>query len=208
VIFRPKLVAKIFAGQKTQTRRPVKSGELHCPYVVGKRYAVQPGAGKQAVARILIKDIGREQLGDIDAKGAQLEGFKRRDQFIDYWRELYGRVDEEQLVWVLTFELDGEMARFLAPSREAHDYTHDPRRAIDELEVVPESWRDPGAGQARERHRQERREQDRRRSGTSIVQQVRSEIVAADRGGVDIAAELAEIHRQVEGIRRKREKAA
>lgn len=69
MLFKPELIEKIVAGEKTQTRRPVKAGESLCevesPHggykppgmfqnnrakvMVGQDYAVQPGRGKPGV---------------------------------------------------------------------------------------------------------------------------------------------------------------
>lgn len=64
-IFKPELIDKILAGQKTQTRRPVKPGDMgqwqHClacewvnrngrrHWEVGKDYALVPGRGKHSI---------------------------------------------------------------------------------------------------------------------------------------------------------------
>jgi hypothetical protein len=55
VIFRPKLVEKILAGEKTETRRVVKEGEVECRYNLSTTFAVQPKRTEPGVARILIK---------------------------------------------------------------------------------------------------------------------------------------------------------
>jgi hypothetical protein len=92
---------KVLSGEKTQTRRVVKSGEDIYPenrswrgngeyytqptevynfltnrvkYQVGKTYAIQPGRGKKAVGRIRITAIRRENLQDITEEDARAEG--------------------------------------------------------------------------------------------------------------------------------------
>ena len=50
MIFRPKLVEKVLAGEKTEIRRKVKPGEAECRYKVGRTYVVQPGQTEAAVA--------------------------------------------------------------------------------------------------------------------------------------------------------------
>jgi uncharacterized protein YhfF len=92
---------KVLSGEKTQTRRVVKSGEDIYPenrswrgngeyytqptevynfltnrvkYQVGKTYAIQPGRGKKAVGRIRITAIRLENLHDITEEDARAEG--------------------------------------------------------------------------------------------------------------------------------------
>lgn len=123
MLFKSELIEKIKAGDKTQTRRPVKPGQEFVVdhrngdsivsgrpsnrtlYRVGQDYAVQPGRGKPQVARILITWIQRQRLGDISEDDARCEGFPGSAAFIDYWTKLYGVFDPDILVWVLCFEL-------------------------------------------------------------------------------------------------------
>jgi hypothetical protein len=104
VIFRPELVEKFLAGQKTETRRVVQEGKP-CPYKVGRDYAVQPGRTKPGVARIRVLEVRREILGIITDDGARREGFDHRVPFFRHWGDLHGSVDMEQEVWVIRFEL-------------------------------------------------------------------------------------------------------
>ena len=105
MIFRPELVEKILAGEKTETRRPVKVGETECRYKVDKIYAVQPGRNDAGVAKIKVLAVEREILAQITDEGAKREGFDHRVPFLRYWGGLYGGVDMEQKVWVIRFEL-------------------------------------------------------------------------------------------------------
>jgi hypothetical protein len=116
VIFKPEMVEKILAGEKTVTRRPVKESPrfsggiggprwLPCKYEVGKDYAVQPGRGQKAVARIRILDVSRSHVGAIGDADAECEGFEDRNDFRAYWRILYGHWDALQLVDRIEFQL-------------------------------------------------------------------------------------------------------
>ena len=72
MIFKPELAEKVLAGEKTETRRVVKDGEVECRYVPGRDYAVQPGRGKRAIGRIYITDVRREKLKrDHPRRGAE-----------------------------------------------------------------------------------------------------------------------------------------
>jgi hypothetical protein len=106
-------------GQKTQTRRICKRDEvfgdggaiykrlsrstLRALYAVGKTYAVQPGRGQSAVARIRITGIRIEAIKDICDADVLLEGFATYAAFAAVWQKMHGA--ENIPVWVLTFKL-------------------------------------------------------------------------------------------------------
>ncbi|KKN69176.1 hypothetical protein LCGC14_0443520 [marine sediment metagenome] len=104
MIFRAPLLDLVLAGKKTQTRRIVHLDP--CRYLVGRDYAVQPGRGKKAVARIRVLAVRKEAVGAITAADARAEGFDTPQDFRDYWNELYGWYKAERLVWVIDFELE------------------------------------------------------------------------------------------------------
>lgn len=108
MLFKQALIDKIREGQKTQTRRPVKSNERllvgyqgrhfvdmaldgkdRRKWCVGKTYAIQPGRGKKAVGRILITKIREEDVRRICWNDALAEGFKSRIDFWLTWCEFY-----------------------------------------------------------------------------------------------------------------------
>jgi len=110
---------EIMAGEKTVTRRPIKSTEtaVFAPegnidavlvngrrkWVVGKCYGIQPGRGQKAKGLIKITRIDHQPLVDITEAGALAEGFSDRDRFLDKWREIHGSLDHK--VWVIEFVL-------------------------------------------------------------------------------------------------------
>ncbi len=104
MIFRAPLFDLVLEGRKTQTRR-VAAYEP-CRYVVGRDYAVQPGRGKKAVARIRVLAVRMEAVGAITPADARAEGFDTPQDFRDYWNELHGWYMAERLVWVIDFELE------------------------------------------------------------------------------------------------------
>lgn len=105
MIFRPEIVEKILAGEKTETRRVVKEGKP-CPYKVGRDYAVQRGRTKPGVARIRVLEVRREHLGQMTHYEALREGFSGTGEFFRYWEKLHGRVVPDLVeVWVIRFEL-------------------------------------------------------------------------------------------------------
>lgn len=108
VIFRPELVARILAGDKTQTRRLVRPG-LPCRYRADRTYAVQPGRTKHGVARIRITDVRTERLSEITEDDARREGFASVEGFFAHWDGLHGAAGYTEVdVWVISFALDLE----------------------------------------------------------------------------------------------------
>jgi hypothetical protein len=123
MLFKPELIEKIVAGQKTETRRTCKPEEGwlgpsmqdirfvrhndRVKWALGQTYALQPGRGKPGIGgrRILLTSIRRERLADITAGGAKREGFSNRREFFEYWDRLNPKCDANPDVWVLTFRL-------------------------------------------------------------------------------------------------------
>lgn len=111
-----KTADKVLAGEKTQTRRPVKDGEffngieVYSPtgilkWRVWNTYAVQPGRTAKSVGRIEITNIRIERLYRITLADARAEGFSGIDEFIRVWQEIYPKGSLLDSVYVLEFEL-------------------------------------------------------------------------------------------------------
>lgn len=121
MIFQPELIEKILAGEKTETRRKVKPGEMECRYKPGRAYVVQDGRGRPGIARIKVLSVCHERLGDIDPQSARAEGVTgshwfhfgvigAEEQFFAYWRRIHGEEpDMNQEVWVIRFKLRGAL---------------------------------------------------------------------------------------------------
>ena len=77
-------------GRKTQTRRPVKAGKP-CRYKVGHDYAVQPGYGREGIARLKVLSVREEICGDISYTDARAEGFKTTAEFKRYFVRLHDK---------------------------------------------------------------------------------------------------------------------
>lgn len=114
MIFRPDMVAAILAGTKNVTRRISNDGICVCRYQFGRTYAVQPGRGQAAVARIRITSEPRlEKVSEITEDEARREGFASIAEFRGRWLELHGGEWEDRvgpwllgpLVWRIEFEL-------------------------------------------------------------------------------------------------------
>lgn len=109
MIFKPVLVERVLAGDKVETRRPVRFNELGgvvaCAYEPGRTYAVQPGRGKRQVARMLVESVHRERVGAVTDAAAVREGFEHAQAFRDYWAMLYGEWTPGTWVWVIRFRL-------------------------------------------------------------------------------------------------------
>jgi hypothetical protein len=127
---------KVLSGEKTMTRRLVvqeldalyEGAVIRCSepprvrWEVGNTYAVQPGRGKPAVARIRITDIRREDVRNISDEDVRAEGFEWRSVFLETWcnmhdkaaitdsrmfwlENIHRRPAERYDAWVLTFEV-------------------------------------------------------------------------------------------------------
>lgn len=129
MLFKPELVARILAGEKTQTRR-VNRGEDtawregvypqtdppivrlyrrgHILWAVGRSYALQPGRGKHAVGRIRITAIRYcARASDISESDARAEGFATAEEFREVYARINGTGSLEQPCWMLCFSLEG-----------------------------------------------------------------------------------------------------
>lgn len=103
-------IDKVLSGEKTQTRRIVKPGEDNVRrysvysnqpaietvvngdrvvYQIGKDYAVQPGRGKPAVARIRVTGLRREDVRTISDDDVKAEGFSSREEFLYAWVSMH-----------------------------------------------------------------------------------------------------------------------
>lgn len=113
--FKSDLVKKILAGEKTQTRRPVKTGDFlgrrytaafdvsrDKAYTVavhtakgivkwqeGKSYSIQPGRGKKGVGHFEVTQIRYEDVREISLADAKAEGFESEVDFLAVWCSFY-----------------------------------------------------------------------------------------------------------------------
>lgn len=110
--FKPELLAKVLAGEKTQTRRPPKVGDdfeyfliddytpdprgirkvTHngrSKWEVGKDYAAAPGRGKHQRGRIMITRIRTEDVRYISHDDVLAEGFTTHADFFKVWCGFY-----------------------------------------------------------------------------------------------------------------------
>lgn len=113
---------QVLRGEKSQTRRLIKPEERlnltgnsirveiagkRTVYEVGKSYAVQPGRGKKAVARIVLTNIRHETVSDISDRDILAEGFLSREAFVETWHSIHGaRSNLHVDVWVLEFKVE------------------------------------------------------------------------------------------------------
>lgn len=227
MIFRPELVRKIAAGKKTQTRRPVKAGEAQCRYRPGRDYAVQPGRGKPARFRIQVLAVKSTTLGAITFEEAKAEGFRTRDEFLDYWRELYGDVDEDQMVWAIAFVRIGDTPRLMAARAGQgemdpdgnRDYTHNARGAMpgyvsrdgegsesfeDEPEPVPsgEIGKTAHDVQARAEMERIRANEAKQRKVKQLAGELKSLQSRAERTGRDISEQIGKVEEALADARK------
>ena len=115
---------RVLSGKKTQTRRVCRPAEtaIYAPdqktilaithngrqkWCVGRTYGVQPRHGVAQVARIRLRAIRQEIVGDISPADALAEGFTDRQDFFATWHTMPGDASLGWWVWVLVFEVVG-----------------------------------------------------------------------------------------------------
>lgn len=227
MIFSPELARLVVRGKKTMTRRRVKPDENRCRYRVGHDYAVQPGRGQTAIARLVVVDVDMQFLGDITGADARAEGFRNVADFARYWMRLYDRgfdPDEhpdddaafglftdrhgDRHVWAISFDLDQSHQPRLLRARtriDEDDYTSQPRNALpDEPEAVDERMQARLTTEAHQRFADSHSEQLDERQARTLARRTREAALAAMRAGIDTSEQLAIIEQQLEIIERKR----
>lgn len=215
--FKRQLLDKIEAGTKTMTRRPIKIGDLgECRLKVGRSYAIQPGRGQLAVGRVTITDVRSERLGAISPDDARREGFARNgvgstQMFFDYWRELHGNVDEDLLVWVISFAYGHDQLRLLStpvPGRSG-DYTTALGQTIDsEAEAVDEQSQErftAGAAKHDGLRAQKRRE---RWEAQTLGARLDHAVERAEREGRDVGRLIARAEAAIKAFERDNKRKA
>lgn len=112
VIFSADLMPSVLSGTKTETRRIVRympdGSVVPSWYKPGRRYPVQPGRTKRAVARVDVHEVTLERAGDITPEAAQREGFASVEEFVAYVASLWHMAEAdaaERMVWAIRFEL-------------------------------------------------------------------------------------------------------
>lgn len=109
--FKPELVEKILAGEKSQTRRVMSDNpnspwyRRGCKLKVNHLYALCPGRGKPQVGKIAVLHVAEKFLGTIRHHEAVMEGFGSVGEFRDYWERMHGSFDPNMPVWAITFAL-------------------------------------------------------------------------------------------------------
>jgi hypothetical protein len=213
------------AGRKTRLTRPVEHPDETEPYTEGRRYPIQRrrsptaldadidrrrGYAIDTLAQVVVSKIERTQLGELDDRAARAEGFANLYLFKEWWREEHGSWAADADVWVVRFELEREgRPRYLARTDAGHgDYTQDPRRAIDDAEVVDEWTQQSFARAAQAANDVLRAEQKAKERSRSLAKRVREEALTNARAGIDVSDELEAIAEQVAAMERKRERAA
>ena len=116
MLFKPELIERIQAGEKTETRRLKKPGDRlmngrtvyrngRIQFEVGRTYALCPGTGKRSVGRFRLLDIEEQALSEISEPSAIREGFGSRQEFFQVFTAINGGKYTDPLVFALTFEL-------------------------------------------------------------------------------------------------------
>lgn len=128
--FKPLLAAKVMGGDKTVTRRAVKTNP-RSPWFEGREtwpesWAVCPGRGKNAIGYVRVVSARKERLGDVfgetlegpfqpamivdgqligAAPEAAREGFASVPEFQAAWVEINGTWDPDAKVWRIEMQV-------------------------------------------------------------------------------------------------------
>lgn len=152
----PKLYVDEHGLDAAGKHHPLKVQEP-CRYKPEHDYALQTGRGKEAEPgiRLYVTAVRQERLGEISFEDARAEGFRTRQEFFDYWTELYGELEPDTLVWVISFR-PHHTSRFLTdnldPRKGPLDIVPTPPSTggmKDQPEVVPLSFENLMANDAR-----------------------------------------------------------
>jgi hypothetical protein len=107
LLFKPEHVSLILSGRKTQTRRiwdrpRAKAGAVHKAKTL--LYS------RDYFALIRITAVRKERLGDISLEDVRREGYDNLEAFKEEWIRINRAWDPELEVYVVSFELVGQMA--------------------------------------------------------------------------------------------------
>ena len=108
ILFKEESKRKILAGQKWQTRklweRPrAKEGAEHLIYLR------PPMTGERPFARIFIKRVWRQRLGDMTEEEARAEGYESIQAFLDQFRQINSRKLQGALEGVQVYAVEFEL---------------------------------------------------------------------------------------------------
>lgn len=227
MIFGDELAWRIMEGATTELRRPVDAqAPDREPYKVGRRYPVQyrrkrtheDGLGDGSdlvlvtIGQVEVVQQERSTLDAMTNKDAKRSRYRSLAAFRLAWEEAHGTWDPEAPVWVVSIEPATQADKPLFLARpvlgKSGDYTRNPKRAIDEAEVLDDVALRQFAEEARRRAEILQAERIAETRARSLAKRVREEALASGRAGVDVSAELDAIADQVAEIERKREQAA
>ena len=105
ILFKPESKEKILSGKKWQTRklwdRPrAKEGSEHLIYLR------PPFTGEKPFARILIKRVWRQRLGDMSEDDARAEGFDSVEAFLQQFKAINSRKIRQELNQVEVYAVE------------------------------------------------------------------------------------------------------
>lgn len=102
ILFKPKHIELILSGRKTQTRRTGK-----CRWRVGSIHQAKTNfkKGSKPFAFLRIVSVRQERLGDITEEDAKKEGYPSVEAYKEVFKEIYGRWDDDMMIWVIDFEV-------------------------------------------------------------------------------------------------------
>jgi hypothetical protein len=201
IVHTPEQAHAILAGTKTQHRE--KARHDTSGYRTGRVNLVRVRRGDPPKCRITIQAVTDARHGDITDQQARAEGFKNTQDALDHYDTVGLKPDDP--VWIISFELDRMAEVRLLHRHSEKGYTTQPHEAVHgEGEAVDEATLDEFARKARENHKPHVHDRDTKREARTLQRRLREATIRAERAGIDVSPELAEIRRQLDEIERKR----
>lgn len=106
MMFDEKSIELIKSGKKTVTRRVVRNDIR--PAVPGHVYTIKVDRTSNTYGYIHIKKVKQEKWGMINIYRAKYEGFDDVEEYKKYFYSINGKIDNNDLVWVIEFKYIGD----------------------------------------------------------------------------------------------------
>lgn len=102
ILFKREFVDPILSSAKTESRRRWKR-----PLVRegGVYWAATGFRREDRFAKLRVKYVRRQRLGDVTEEDAKKEGCSSLEEFREVWRRVYGSWDPDEEVYVVGFEV-------------------------------------------------------------------------------------------------------
>ena len=101
LLFKEYHVKPILEDRKKETRRNWKRKRCN---VGALHQAKTKMLSKEHFAKLLIKNVWQEKLGDISEESADLEGGYTQKEYRVIWKDINGWYDPDKVLWAVRFD--------------------------------------------------------------------------------------------------------